>query len=278
MPKFPSIGPSPISDKFRQIIAAAELCIGAHLNTPALTLLYSGIDAASWLCAEQPDGSIQSYFVAWVEKYMLPTRGLECSALDLWAARCGIVHTLSPSSRLAQQGKVREILYVNRGGDRRILDGLEDIRSAKSLQEARDGRGAAPSAGDMSRKVVLEIDALMNAFEKGVASMLSNAKSDAPLNARINERKSKVLATMSDTKAGALLDWGQTILAIANAPERQLVDLGYTTDCSGCGADTARVLVRAIATDGTSVAHSEMCDECADALGGNGIIRNFRRR
>jgi hypothetical protein len=211
-------------------MAAAELCIGANLNTPALILLYSGIDAASWLCAEQPDGPVQNYFVAWVEKYIFPTVDFECSALDLWAARCGIVHTLSPSSRLAREGKVREILYVNRGGDRRILDRLETIRKANRLREARDGREAESSAGDMSRRVVLEIDALMNAFREGVASMLSDAKSDASLNARINERKSKVLATMYDAQAGALLAWGQAMLAVADAPERHLVDLGYTTD------------------------------------------------
>jgi hypothetical protein len=182
MPRFPSVRPLPVSVKFKQIAAAADLCIAANLNTAALILLYSGIDVASWLCAEQPDGSIQNYFVAWVEKYILPTSRFKCSSLDLWAARCGIVHTLSPSSRLARQGKVREILYVNRGGDRRILDRLEAIRNAKSLQEAR-GRDAASSTGDMSRKVVLEIDALVNAFEEGVASMLSDAKSDASLSA-----------------------------------------------------------------------------------------------
>ncbi len=118
----------------------------------------------------------------------------------------------------------------------------------------------------------------MNAFQEGVAFMLSDAKSDASLNARITERKSKVLATISDAQAGALLDWGQTMLAIADAPERQLVDLGYIADCSGCGDATARVLVRAIGTDGRSIAHSEMCDECADAIGGDGVIRDFRKR
>ncbi len=251
--------------------------IAANLNTPALILLYSAIDAASWLCAEDPDGQVQNYFVAWVEKYILPGGRFECSALDLWAARSGVVHTLSASSRLSRKGKVQKILYVNRGGNRDILDRLEAIRNAKSLREARDGRRAASSAADMTRNVVLEIDALMNAFQEGVASMLSDAKSDASLNARIKERESKVLATISDAQAGTLLAWGQTMLAVADAPERQLVDLGYSTDCSRCGAATARVLVRAIASDGGSIAHTEMCDECADALGGTGVIRDFRK-
>jgi hypothetical protein len=277
MPKFPSLRSPPISVKFKQIMAAAELCIAANLNTPALILIYSAIDAASWLCAEDANDQIQNYFVAWVEKYILTPGRIECSALDLWAARCGIVHTLSASSRLSRRGKAHQILYVNHGGNREILDRLETIRNAKSLRGARDGREQA-SATDMSRYVVLETDALMKAFQEGFASTLSDAKSDASLNARIKERASKVLTTVSDKRAEADLAWCETMLAIADASERQLLDLGYTTDCSGCGAAAGRVLVRAIDHDGASVAHSEMCDECADALGGNGVIRDFRER
>jgi hypothetical protein len=277
MAKFPSVRSAPISIKFKQIMAAADLCITAKLNTPALILLYSAIDAASWLCAEFPDGPVQTYFVAWVEKYILAAGRLECSALDLWAARCGIVHTLSASSRLSREGKARKIFYVNRGGNRDILDQLETIRNAKSPQDARP-RPERASDDEMSGNVVLEVDVLMNAFQEGVASMMSEAKSDASLSARIKERESKVLATISDGQGKALLDWGQTMLAIAGAAERQLLNLDYITDCSGCGAPAARVLVRAIDSTGTSIAHSEMCDECADALGGNGAIRDLRKR
>ncbi len=276
MAKFPYVRSSPISAKFKQIMAAADLCITANLNTPALILLYAAIDAASWLCAERPDGPVQKYFVAWVEKYILAAGQMECSALDLWAARCGIVHTLSASSRLSREGKARKIFYVNRGGNRDILDQLETIRNAKSPQEARARQETADD--DMSGNVVLEVDVLMNAFREGVASMMSEAKSDASLSARIKERESSVLATISDGQGKALLDWGQTMLAIAGAPERQLLDLDYMTDCSGCGAAAARVLVRAVDSTGTSIAHSEMCDECTDALGGNGVIRDLRKR
>lgn len=277
MPNFPTVRFSPISVKFKQIIAATELCIGANLNTPALILLYSAIDAASWLCAQDPTGPVKTYFVAWVEKYMLAAGRVECSALDLWAARCGIVHTLSASSRLSREGKVHEIVYVNRGGNREILDRLEAIRNARSLRDAIDGR-QAESATDMTRHVVVEIDTLMHAFQEGVASMLSDARSDASLNARIKERESKALATISDSQAGSLLEWGQTMLAVADAAERQLLALGYTTDCSGCGAATAEVLVRAIDEGGGYIAHTEMCDQCAKALGGNGVIRDLRTR
>lgn len=272
--------PSPVSTisaKFGEITTAAELCTKANLNTPALVLLYSAIDMASWICAENPDGSIQDYFVAWVEKFIFPIERFGCSALDLWAARCAIIHTMSPSSRLSRAGKVRQIIYVNRGGDRDVLEGLEAIRNAKDLHEARDRKGGR-SAADISRNVVLDVDSLAAAIQAGVASMLSDAESDSSLNARINERASNVLGTLSDAQGAALLAWGQTLLAIADAPERQLIDLGYTTNCSGCDAATARVLVRATAIDGESIAHSEMCDDCAEALGGDGAIRDLRKR
>jgi hypothetical protein len=276
MPKFPSVRHAPVSAKFKQIIAAAELCISARLNTPALILLYSAIDAASWLCAEDPDGPVQKYFVAWVEKYLLTADKFGCSALDLWAARCGIVHTFSASSRLSREGKVHEIIYVNRGGNRDTLEQLENIRNAKSPQEVGARREPAPE-DDMHRNVVIEVDDLLNAFQKGVASMVSEAKSDASLSARIRERESKVLSTMSDDQGKALLDWGQKRLAIACAPERQLLDLPYRTDCSWCGATTGRVLIRAMNNGGGSIGHSEICGECADAIGGNGVIRDFRK-
>ena len=277
MPKFPSVRSTPIDVKFKQIMAAAELCISANLNTAALILLYSAIDAASWLCAEDPDGQVQDHFVPWVEKYLLSTGRFECTALDLWGARCGIVHTLSPSSRLSRKERVREILYVNRGGNRGILDRLEAIRNAKSRRELRDVR--VPDSTDVMRtNVVLETDALMNAFQGGFVSMLSDAKQDAALNSRIRGRASKVLSTMSERRAAADLAWCETMLALADAAERQVVDLPYSTDCSGCGSLTARVLVRAIDNGGASVAHSEMCDECADALGGNAAIRDLRKR
>ena len=275
MPKFPSTRFTPISDKFDQVLSAAELCIRVRLNTPALILIYSSIDAASWLSAEDPDAQVQSYFVKWVEKY-LPTDRFNCSSLELWAARNGIVHMLSASSRLTRRGKARQIIYVNRGGDRKTLERLEAIRTAKNPQQIRDSQGTTDDAG-MSSNVIVEVDALLNGVREGVARMLSDAKSDPLLKVRIEQRESNVLTTISDRKAGALLEWAETMAAVAEAPERHLFDLPYRTDCSGCENGIGRVLVRAVRNDGQSIAHIELCDPCADALGGNGFIRDYRK-
>jgi hypothetical protein len=279
VPTFPIIRSLSTAAKFEQIFQAVELNVAARLNMPALILIYSAIDAASWMCAEEPDGSVQKYFTAWVHKYVLQPSRLGCSALDVWAARCGVVHSLSSSSRLTREGKAREIIYVARGGNRDILDRLEAIRNAKSRQEASEGKRKVAAAGDMKQNVVIEIDALFNALRDGVAAMLSDAELDSALGARIKERGSKVLTAMRNSEGAAFLNWASTIFEIADASERQLFDLSYkAAGCAQCGTAPARVFVRAIREDGSHIAHSEMCDSCADALGGDGLIRDFRKR
>lgn len=84
-------------------------------NRAALILIYVGIDAMASL--ERPDGSsnVQDYFVNWVDTYM----GFESGSvpgIDLYGARCGMVHTYGPISKLSRQGAARTIGYTVGGG------------------------------------------------------------------------------------------------------------------------------------------------------------------
>jgi hypothetical protein len=94
-----------------EISAGVDLCLAQDLKTAALILLYSGIDIAGWM-ADQSKAIVQERFTAWVDAYMSPTEALGCTALELYGARCGVVHTFAPRSRLYDQGKVRKILYA----------------------------------------------------------------------------------------------------------------------------------------------------------------------
>jgi len=85
-----------------------------------LTLLYSGVDTLGLLAAH-PDvkNATQATFIAWSEQYLV-TRlksvdGKPLTALDLYAARCGILHTSSSVSRLGREGKARDIFYQFQG-------------------------------------------------------------------------------------------------------------------------------------------------------------------
>jgi hypothetical protein len=87
---------------------------------PCLTLLYAGIDVIASL---ETNGKANSEgFKKWVATYLLKDGSFRCSALDLYAARCGVVHTFTAESDLSDSGKARTIAYVLGNAD---IDRLE---------------------------------------------------------------------------------------------------------------------------------------------------------
>ena len=101
--------------------AVGQLMIGIHnafqmkdAMFPAFLLLYTSMDVVSSLSrpVAQADTS-GDIFKKWIDDYMLPKSGLKCRSEDIWAARCGLLHTLSVSSKLSRQGQARELHYVD---------------------------------------------------------------------------------------------------------------------------------------------------------------------
>ena len=99
-----------LENVFEQMLSPIELCVAARLGTPSLILLYSAIDIAGWLNSEHR--KVQDRFTEWVDKYLLPNSSLKCTALDLYGARCGLVHSYSSDSDLSRSGKVTPIGYA----------------------------------------------------------------------------------------------------------------------------------------------------------------------
>lgn len=89
-----------------------ETCREQKLHLPTLVLLYSAIDISAWMTNEDPKAGVGKRFMAWVDQYLLKATPMDCTAADLYAARCGIVHTLSPDSDLSDKGKARRICYA----------------------------------------------------------------------------------------------------------------------------------------------------------------------
>jgi len=77
---------------------------------PCMILLYSGIDALASLDAEDGRASRES-FINWADKYLLSNGDLPCTAIELYAARCGLLHTFSFQSDLSRKGQARKIVY-----------------------------------------------------------------------------------------------------------------------------------------------------------------------
>lgn len=73
-------------------IKAIDLCIENKLRMPALILVYSGIDIFAALNRPiEKNEATREDFKRWCDRYLLSKNELPCSAIDLYAARCGVV-------------------------------------------------------------------------------------------------------------------------------------------------------------------------------------------
>jgi hypothetical protein len=81
----------------------------------ALILIYSGMDAMAWVGMNgQQEDVDRSAFVAWAERYIRFQGSEQLTGLDLYGARCALLHNYSVFSRLSREGKCRVIGYTDR--------------------------------------------------------------------------------------------------------------------------------------------------------------------
>lgn len=78
----------------------------------SLVIIYSTIDTCGLLDAPatQTEATGDS-FKEWVKKYVLTDPALEFNEVDLWGARCAVLHTFTSQSWLSNTGKARQLLY-----------------------------------------------------------------------------------------------------------------------------------------------------------------------
>jgi hypothetical protein len=101
----------PYFQAMKQLKDAIEDCVSKGRVLSCLTLLYSAIDILASLEKHPHDGTKAS-FVRWVDTYMLPNRAFRFSSIDLYAARCGIIHAFSAESDLSRTGQANKIVYA----------------------------------------------------------------------------------------------------------------------------------------------------------------------
>lgn len=96
-----------------QFLSAIAECIQKAFYMPALVLVHSLLDILAWLGRDPAHEDVTRHdFLQWVEKYLLPGTGLNCTALELYSARCALIHTSTGHSKLTRRGKAREISYA----------------------------------------------------------------------------------------------------------------------------------------------------------------------
>ncbi len=202
-----------VEEKFGQLLVIAEKCVRERATTPALILIYSAIDVAGWLSAVSPSATPKSRFTGWVTRYLLPFSNLDCSAIELYAARCGIVHNFSSESDLSRQNRreVRQIVYS--WGD-------ADFETLRAVTRIVNLDLPTPSAlqGRTAKFTCIKVEDLISSFREGLIRFFVESKSDERMAARIQERAGKVLTHMSKAHADELLDWTRGLLGKDSLP------------------------------------------------------------
>ncbi len=157
---------------------------------PCLTLLYTGIDIIAAL-ERDPNEGTKAAFLRWAGQYMNPEASLRCSALELYADRCGILHTFTSDSDLSRQGKVRKILYAWGTAQPEPLD-----RAVALL-------GSADAVG-------VKIESLITTFRNGLADYLQDVQADQTRYARFERQAGAWLVHMEPTILRRFVESEQT--------------------------------------------------------------------
>jgi hypothetical protein len=157
-------------------VEAIALCLRTGLPNPALILLYVGIDAFGAL--GRPVGrhrSPRKDFESWVDRYMI--KGLPVTSMELYGARCGILHTLGPDSTLSMDGRVRPIIYAW---------GNQEAESANIVLQEVAKRNPAITA------VMLKVENLADTFVEGMSAFEKDVDADPLLKSAVAARAAKM--------------------------------------------------------------------------------------
>lgn len=129
------MGKSILEENVLKHFLAIDFCIENGMLMPALVLIYNGIDVfASLNREENKDRATKDDFVTWCNQYVLPASSLKCNGLDLYAARCGILHTYTSISDISIKNKASEVFYyIGRIDEKKYKDIIDRNYSSKVI-------------------------------------------------------------------------------------------------------------------------------------------------
>lgn len=170
---------------YLQLLQAIEHCEKSNLLIPALVMVYSAIDSVSWLASGNCKESGKA-FKRWTTDWMLKDPKIKCTADELYAARCGLVHTLTPTSSMTSKG-VRKIAYSWGTGENADLERLIKI------------------AGSEESLTSVHLSDLIQAFRNGMADYLEHVRNDPNLMKAFQEKCGEHFSTLPVSRVTELL-------------------------------------------------------------------------
>jgi hypothetical protein len=162
---------TPLNHNLSQIAASIVHSIESEWYLPAQILIYSSIDAAAWLAGDE-NAKVGERFCEFVDRWMLSKYLLPATAQELYAARCGILHTFTADSKLSKKGSARRVI-PSRGSD-----------DARDLQARLEAKGIKDA-------VVVPIIGLFDSFRFGYSDFLQHVPTDLALKAKVKEKISR---------------------------------------------------------------------------------------
>jgi len=165
-----------------------KACLIQRAPLPSLILLYSAIDIIAWLCNDNPSEKVGVRFMNWVDNYLLKAKPLPCTSADLYGARCGIVHTLTPESDMSSKGRARQIGYT--WGNENV-DVLQRVTEQRGLSE---------------RLCWLKIEDLFEAWQSGLDILIEEMNRDEALKERVLTRAAQFFESYSTSHLRGLGD------------------------------------------------------------------------
>ena len=164
-----------------------DACLNNKLIGPALILIYSAIDTVGWLDSNDQFATRNS-FIDWTNRYLLTTNRLSCTAVELYAARCGLLHTFTPNSKLSSDKKARRLCYT--WGDARAADLQRTIDLTKTGNEY----------------VSVKVEDLLAAWRDGIVAFNNELASDIPRNTRVVTKARNFFSALGSESITELLD------------------------------------------------------------------------
>ena len=182
---------------FAQLFEAINVCLEKRLRSPALILLYSAIDIASWLCSDDP--GVRARFTTWVKKYVLPGTTLKCNAVDLYGARCGLAHTYSAVSDLSARGEARPLGYAFKP------DCVEDLEKLVDT-------GAKLKIDPSKSFVPVQFEDLFEALREGIVASLNELRLDSSRAAKAYAKAESIFVDLTTEDGAEMLRLGRDVL------------------------------------------------------------------
>jgi hypothetical protein len=130
----------------------------------AIILIYSGIDTMARLAMDAAKTGVEkSDFIAWVDRYIHFPCKEQLTGLDLYAARCAVLHTYTTDSGLSRAGKARRIGYMDHAVPEVVYNASVDatlvLVSIKALRDsffAGIDRFFVEAFADAAREAIVE--------------------------------------------------------------------------------------------------------------------------